>query len=555
MKKLVGIFCVWIFLSFLSFPIRAEEISSFDAKIVISKEGMTEVEEAILYNFGNEQRHGIFRTIPLTKTNKEGKTFAMKMTVNKVLDLSGNPYNFSKSSVANGIQLKIGDANKTLTGSVFYDIFYTIDGSITYFSDHDELYWNVVGTEWTVPINKTSVLVSLPQGVSKESITQTCFVGTEGQNVPCEGVVTDKDVTFQYNQPLLPGQGLTIVVGFPKGTVLVREPEVVHSSEPSVWAGIIGIVFLLFGIFWYIGLPIWIVVRWWKHGRDPKPPMGIAHAWFSPPTDAKKRSITPGEVGTLVDERADTKDVVATVVDLARRGYITIVETKKNDITLKKIEKKKSGTLEIFEEVLLHGIFDKRKSIRLKDTSIVSTVTDTKNKLYEKVVQDGFFVENPDKVRTRYIILGTFAVVTINFPLALAAFIFGTAMPKKTIAGAQARAIADALKNFLTSQDRQLAYQAKNQMMFEKLLPYAIVFGVEKIWAERFKDMDLSKPSWYEGSYGRGFNSVVFVNSLSSSVNTMTSSMTPTSSSSGFSSGFSGGSVGGGGGGGGGGSW
>lgn len=111
------------------------------------------------------------------------------------------------------------------------------------------------------------------------------------------------------------------------------------------------------------------------------------------------------------------------------------------------------------------------------------------------------------------------------------------------------------LKRFLISQERKLAFQAKNQMMFEKLLPYAIAFGVEKIWAERFKDISLKNPDWYEGHGASSFNSMILVNSLSHSYTGIARAATPTSSSSGFSSGFSGGSSGGGGGGGGGGSW
>lgn len=127
---------------------------------------------------------------------------------------------------------------------------------------------------------------------------------------------------------------------------------------------------------------------------------------------------------------------------------------------------------------------------------------------------------------------------------------------EKTKEGAEAKNIAFSLRNFLKSQERQLEFQADKQMMFEKLLPYAIVFGVEKIWAKRFKDLDLVSSSWYQG-YGSGrFNSYLFVNNLNSSLSSFRSSATPTRSSSGFSSGFGGGgSSDGGSGGGGGGSW
>ena len=151
------------------------------------------------------------------------------------------------------------------------------------------------------------------------------------------------------------------------------------------------------------------------------------------------------------------------------------------------------------------------------------------------------------------------AFFTFNIPLGIVAVLFGTYMPRKTITGVDSAVAGRSLQNFLSSQERQLEFQAINQMMFEKLLPYAIAFGVERIWAERFKEIDMKPPDWYESEDISSFNSVLFASHLSSSFSSFQSAATPPSSvrsSSGFSSGFSsGGSSGGGGGGGGGGSW
>jgi uncharacterized membrane protein len=94
-------------------------------------------------------------------------------------------------------------------------------------------------------------------------------------------------------------------------------------------------------------------------------------------------------------------------------------------------------------------------------------------------------------------------------------------------------------------------------MFFEKLLPYAVAFGVEKVWAGRFKDIKLHNPDWYQSYDNRAFTTAYFLGSMNSSFSNFRTSATPTRSSSGFSSGFSsgGGFSGGGGGGGGGGSW
>ena len=214
-----------------------------------------------------------------------------------------------------------------------------------------------------------------------------------------------------------------------------------------------------------------------------------------------------------------------------------------------------NNTLLPFERKLLNGFFKDYDKIRLKDEELYETVEDVKKELYENVVREGLFPKNPQSIRTFYSAIGGIALGTLNLFLAAAAFIFGRNMPKKTVEGVNAFNVAKSLKNFLTSQERQLTFQADKQMFFEKLLPYAVAFGVEKIWAKRFETMNLKQPDWYQGYDSTNFNSVVLANSISSSFSSFRSAATPTSSSSGFSSGFSGGSSGGGGGGGGGGSW
>jgi uncharacterized membrane protein len=188
---------------------------------------------------------------------------------------------------------------------------------------------------------------------------------------------------------------------------------------------------------------------------------------------------------------------------------------------------------------------------------LAPSVTATKAELYETVVRDGLFPKNPQTQRTMYYVLAGVALFTGNFLLAAVAFLFGRAMPRKTIDGINAANVATALKGFIVSQDRQYKFQAEKQLLFEKMLPYAIIFGVEKIWAERFKDIDIAQPSWYQSYNSNAFTTMYLASSLSHSFSSsVVSAATPTRSSSGFSSGFSGGGFsGGGGGGGGGGSW
>jgi hypothetical protein len=360
--------------------------------------------------------------------------------------------------------------------------------------------------------------------------------------------------------PLSTGEGMSIVLGYPKNITAVIEPRAYTAFSDTPAGKLITMVLIVLAIItsvlWYLVAPGLIILNWWFHGRDPKPPQGQAHVWFDIPKTKKLRPLTPGETGTLIDQQADMRDITATIVDLARRGFFKIVEKQKNDFYLVKNQVPPGEKLEPHEQTLFTNIFTgSRSEIRIKDADLIAPVTLAKNQLYDEVTNESLFEKNPQKVRVIYIVIGIFAIFTFNIQLAVIAFIFGYSMPKKTLFGAQANAVAQALKNFLVSQSDQLAYQAKNQLFFEKMLPYAVAFGVEKIWAARFADISMTKPDWYVGYHSGTFNSLILANAVSASMNHVVSAATPTRSSSGYSSGFSGGFSGGGGGGGGGGSW
>lgn len=539
--------------------VQGEHIQTLTTQIKVEKDGTIQVNENIIYDFGNLSKHGIYRTIPTVKTNQDGKKYRLNLKVISVKDENNGSYKYSIVDSDEQVEIKIGDADRTITGVHTYNILYIISGAITYFSEHDELYWNATGNSWTVPIVKAIAQVEFPSVIKEENITTTCYTGSTGSNTTsCKATKKANSAYFVSSEILYANQGMTIVAGFPKGVVAVVEPQKVVPFSETLLGKLFFLLLTLLMTFWYVIYPFMIIYQWWKYGRDPKATVGTTTAWFDPPKSPKNnRFLTPGEVGTLGDETVDMKDISSTIVDLARRGYIKIEERKKGDYYFTKTKEFNSGLLS-FESKLLTGMFNSKKEIRLKDQKLYETVTDVTKNLYDDVVSEGLFPKNPSSIRTYYSVIAVFALFTGNFFLAIVAFLFGRNMPRKTLDGVNAFNIAKSLKNFLTSQERQLEFQAKNQMMFEKLLPYAIAFGVEKIWAKRFATINMQQPDWYQGYNTNQFNSVVFANSLNSSLSSFKSSASPptsTRSTSGFSSGFSGGFSGGGGGGGGGGSW
>lgn len=532
------IFLIPLFPLFSS-SVFAEEIKEFGVRLRVFQNADLNVSETILYDFGVEEKHGIFREIPLILTNQNNEKFRLKIE-NLFVPNWSNSTNETNLSLT----IKIGDANKLVSGEQKYHIGYKVVGGLRYFSDHDEIYWNVTGNDWDVSINKTIVAVELPAGVLINKVT--CYTGATGSvQTNCTSSFEQNLASFSTNN-LNPGEGLTIVVSLPKNMIAVVEPEKIVPWVPPIW---LIVLISLIALIYYLFLPLFLIRKWFREGRDPQ--TGNPAVTFDPPNGMR-----PAEVGTLVDESADNRDISATIVDLAIKKYLKIKQLEKDNYLLLK-QKEADQTLKSYEKKIFKEIFSEGKDVETKDLADFYLVSSAvKDDLYEKLTTDGLFVENPQKQRNKYYLLAGLAIFTGNIFLALVSFLFGKNMPRKTLDGAKANQQAQGLKIFLSSQGRQLEFQAKNWYFFEKLLPYAIVFNCEKVWAKRFKDLQATPPDWYEATSGSTFNSVIFANSLSSSLNSLNSlSLSPTTSSSGFSSGFSGGSSGGGGGGGGGGSW
>ena len=547
MKRLTAFLCMLVVFFCMPQLVRAEEIVSYFADITINTDGTINTEETIAYDFGQDQRHGIFRDIPFVKTNDEGKKFVLAFNQISVNNEAGKTYQFTQTEEGDNLRLKIGDSDRTITGAHTYVISYRVSGALAYFSDHDELYWNITGNNWGVPIEDVQTTILLPEQFQESQVKRACFTGGFGSGASnCRTSYKDRMVAISASS-LLPQEGLTVVVGFPKGAVTVLEPKPYVTFFETMWGKIALVGIPLVAFFWYIATPGIVVYRWSRYGRDPKPAMGVVSAWFDTPKTKDHRRLRPAEVGALIDETVHPRDITSTIIDLARRRYLKIIETKKEQFELERLSLPNDGdALLPFEQTFLDALFKSGSSLQLKDAKLAGIIPQIQNAIYDQVVSDGFFQKSPQAIRTLYGVLGAFAVVTGNILLAIIAFTFGMAMPRKTLRGAQAAAVAQSLKNFLSSQKEKLAFQAENQMFFEKFLPYAVAFGVEKIWAERFRDIHLSQPEWYEGTYT---NSIVLTRSLGSGLQSSFISATTTRSSSGFSSGFSGGSSGGGGGG------
>jgi hypothetical protein len=554
-----------------------EKINNFDVSIKINQDASINISERVEYDFDGLQKHGIFRDIPI-KYSARGGNFKLRISDISVTDENNNPYQFTKSFPGKNIQIKIGDADKLITGQKIYVINYKIKRAVNYFDTRDELYWNATGNQWPIQIEKSSAKIILPQAMTKGQIQSACFAGSFGGNASCDSLdyqYKDNDqidaVTFKQSRPLPAAQGLTIVVGFPRGLI----------ARPSGWQNIIDIA----RDNWLLVLPLvvfFIMFRlWWTRGRDPKGKGTIVAQYEAPD------NLTPAQVGALIDEKVDQKDITSEIIYLATQGYLKIkrVENKgfifkHEDYLLEKL--KEPDNLTPHNKKLMEALFPyqtKTKNLSDLKNKFYKEVPDIKNKVYGSLILGGYFPEKPAKTQGKYIIIGSSILLGATLLAKLLGgaigglgigsliasgilvVVFGLAMPVKTKKGADAKEYTLGLKLYLevAEKDRIKFHNApaKNPEHFEKLLPYAMVLGVEKEWAEKFKDIYIQPPGWYSDPSGGPFNSIIFIGALNNFNHSSQDAIfsAPGGASSGR-SGFGGGGFSGGGfGGGGGGSW
>ena len=533
----------------------SESVKNYDIDLTINKEGTINIKETIVYDFGEMQRHGIYRNINTIKVNEGGKRYKLKIDNLSVKDSSGNTYKFTKSKSGNSLNLKIGDPNTLITGVHTYVIDYTVSGAITYFSDHDELYWNLTGNEWDVPIENSNSIISLPNEISMDNVNVICYEGYKGSTSQnCLAGKTDSNVVVSTSRLLQSKEGLTAVVSFPKGVVKQIEPV---EDRPSFLITIFRFIIGLFSFWWFLFLPFKILFKSVNEKKFVKRNQRIVSAWFEPPEYSDGTVFTPAETGFIIDKTIDHKELTATIIHLAQRGFLKIKSDGKHNFSFLKLKSEDTPDLRDFEKEVLKALFSKGGEVSDKDLKSSETffknISKFKKDVENETVGRKMFIDKPSSVETLNMVLFSIGIFTANFFLSFISLLFGRKSARRTLDGVEKYSEAKSLLNFLKSQDEQLNFQSKNQLFFEKLLPYAAAFGVEKIWADRFKGITVEKPDWYEGD---DFTNIAFIGAMTSNIGgSMRYSMTPTSSSSGFSSGFSGGFSGGGGGGGGGGSW
>lgn len=579
----------WI-LVLSSGAVNADEgwtIDSFGSDITIAPDSTITVKEQIAVNFGSLQKHGIFRTIPLRYRFDNTHDRYFVLTVKSVTNGDSTPLMQSDYVQNDNQVIQIGDPNVTVSGLQIYVITYTVRGAMNSFNDHDELFWNVDGALWGVPKTKVFATVHLPSPSLQKA---ACYQGAPGSTEACRFETTLDSVAFTATRPLASGEELSVVTGLNKGAVAVPPPllEPRQRQFPQdafdltpVTGGIAGLLTVL-----GVGLVAW---NWWTHGRDraylkqyylTNDPRQQAEPLFKheplvvefePPGQMR-----PAELGLILDERADAKDVTATIIDLAVRGHLTITEVPGGKDWTLEWKAGDVATLQPFEKTILEGLFAGRTKVALSElkTGFRPTLNKAENQLYEESVTRKLFTHRPDFSRWVWaglgvavllvgvvgmIILGVyFGWGLVAAPVALVGLLLIVSFPfmtQRTAAGRELMQHTLGFRLYMTTAEKYRQQFAAKAEIFTQLLPYAIVFGCVTMWAKAFEGIDTSATNtWYYG--GQPFQAALLAGSLQSLNAGISSAITYVPPSSGGGSGFGGGGFSGGGfGGGGGGSW
>ena len=552
MKKLL--FFVALAFCFLPAPASAKswEVASWDADICVNPDSSILVREAVAYDF-----LGDFTWVTRNLPDAKGIVYSDV----RVFDERG-------TELGNG-DVDIDNKQRSVDITVHFTardeqkqwVFeYLAWNALGYFDEYDELYWNAVMIERDVPIDTATATVRLPEAVAPGDIRQRLFVGPVGSTSESPDIsVSPENGTLRYEATNVgPYESMTIVAGWPKGIVT---PTVREIERPVWWP------LWFYGRWVYFASPLLLLLflfrRWHRSGRDPEGRKTIVPQ-YEPPD-----KIRPAVLGVLIDEKADLKDLTATIVDLAVRGYLRIRETEepgifknKKSYALEKRTAAKSGdtlsSFSSFEQQLLDDLFESGGTVQLNDlkNKFYKKIKPLNEMLYEEATSFGYFEKNPEKVRQKYLIIGILLLVggawALFVPIAWGVMLiaFSFAMPKRTAKGVAAYEWAKGFKMYLHTAER-FRLQDQKPEFFERFLPYAMVFGVEKDWAGRFVDIYKQPPDWYAGSMAHGFLVTSFASDLQSSFAHSLSQTLASSPSS--SSGFGGGGFSGGGGGGGGG--
>ena len=535
--------------------------TAYNVDINVNKDNSFDITEHISAHF-NEQRHGIYRTIPTRNQVKRtyGTSHSVKAKI-KNIKVSEN----CDVSIENGnYVLQIGDADTYVEGEHDYTVKYTYMLGEDQNNGFDELYYNIIGDGWDTYIQNVTFKITMPKEFDKSklgfSIGNYGTVGTYDINYD----VNDNIITGSVARTLQPNEAVTVRLELEDGYFYFN--KTLYNFKLALLVAVPALLFIV------------VIILWSKFGKDKK---AVQTVEFYPPNGMSSADIAFWQSGLI----ANNEKLTPLLIELANDGYVQIeeVETKskkKSEFAITKLKDKYDGN-DRAKEIFFNGLFK----------------NGTRSKIYKSDLEDDFYLtlniirelyNKPEKrhkvfeAKSLYMrilawvlcVLSVFAVLfnfsnlfdsslkyiltLVGIIICIVSFVFSFFIRKRTDEAVDILGKINGFKNFLETaeKDKLEALVDDDPAYFYNILPYAYVLGVSDKWMKKFESIAVEPPQWYYGYYP--YNYIVFSHFMRDTMNSASNAMIsmPVQSGSGgsFSSG-GGGFAGGGAGGGGGGSW
>jgi hypothetical protein len=480
-----------VLLAFCAETQGAERVTGFNSDIRVAKNGSLTVTETIeVQAEGKEIRRGILRDFPTEYRDRLGNRVSVPLEVLKVTR-NGQPEHFALERLANGTRIRIGEASRMLpTGKHVYQIAYRTSRQIGFFADHDELYWNVNGTGWTFPFDRLTAEVTFAQPVPAGELKVEAYTGSQGaRGREYNALVRPGSAAFRVTRALKAGEGMTIVVAFPKG--IVAPPSVLASlggflrANGGAAAGLGGLALLLAFLFW----------RWWLVGRDPRG--GPLFPRYEAPA-----GIGPAGARYIDRMACDDRCFAAALLGLGSRGFLKIRqfgERYRLERTGAEVQWL-PGEQEVARRLFAHSA--ERLELQKQHDPAVEEARASFASAIEHYFGDKLFSRNRASFYTGVAIaiatglvmlaLDTPIVVgsVLGAVMALQLYLFSRWLPAYSVRGRRLQDEIEGLRQYLGVAEKddlaRMKAPAQTPQEFARFLPYAVALGVERTWAERF---------------------------------------------------------------------
>lgn len=422
------------------------------------------------------------------------------------------------------------------TGETRYiKLYYTVTGALRSYPDGDQLYWVAIPADKPISVMASKVTVKLPDGLNPDVYT------TYPDTWP--GSVEGSTLTWSSPSSIAADESLEVRVQYKHDPAMTAPPwqgsfDLQRNYEEKIQP-LVNLGLAALGVLIAIGGTILVYI---EYGKRKDPEVGPVPEYLSEPPSNEP----PAVVHALLTEKVEVRDIIATLVDLARRGFVVFEQNRTEglmsmfggtEFTFHRTGNDETA-LTSFEKMIMQAFFRAgatETSLSQLRNKFYQYIPNLQRAIYAALVTEGFYTQSPEATRGQWMLggialmalggvggflaLSTEALVAISPMLCLPLFgvafvglvtlIGASAMPRRTEKGAIERAKWLAFRKYL-SNIKQYTDVSQATEQFEKYIGYAVAFGIDRQWTREFSNVLTSYPTWYYptylgGRWGRGY--------------------------------------------------